>query len=174
MSINIINDFDLNKFFYKIKRNKKYTNNLKTQDIFLNSIKKNNYKILSAFLKEKNNNYKTSVITYVLNIQFSRSNTLLNVMDCSGNVKFFYSAGVFDFKGRQKVSRILVLKKFYKFIILKLKFLRGKPIAVHLKNVGLNNFWFLKKLKRKLFIVTIRNFNFYSYNGCRRKKVKRK
>ena len=111
---------------------------------------------------------------YTLNINFSRSNTLCSIMDCSGNTKFFYSAGLFKLKGRQKIFRSLVLKHFYKILILKLKFLRKKPLILSLKNIGLNNLWFLKKLRKKFFIVSVKIFSSYSYNGCRKKKIRRK
>ena len=43
-----------------------------------------------------------------------------------------------------------------------------------LKNVDSNIFWFLKKLKKKLFITVVKHFNLYPYNGCRKKKIRRK
>jgi ribosomal protein S11 len=171
--LNSINtSFDLNKFLSHLSKKKQYSNQLKKQTKFLNKIKETNYKILSFKLNEKQLN--NLLIMYVLNVHFSRSNTLLSVMDSLGNTKFSYSAGVFNFKGRQKISRSGILKNFYTILVSKLKFLKDKPVAVHFTNVGFKNFWFLKKLQQKFFVVSVRNFNFHTYNGCRRKKVRRK
>jgi hypothetical protein len=60
-------------------------------------------------------------------------------MDFSGNTKFFYSAGSFNFKGKKK-NLDLVFKEFLYYLVSKLKFLKDKPVAVHLKNVGFKNF----------------------------------
>ena len=170
---NLNKSFDLNKFLSQLKTNKQYSNQLKKQSIFLTKIKEKDYKFLPLNLN-KNNQLNISLAMYNLNIKFSRSNTLFSITDCSGNTKFFYSAGLFNFKGRQKISRALVLKSFYKILILKLKFLRNKPLCITFKNVGFNSFWFLKKLRQKFFIVSVKSFSSYPYNGCRRKKIRRK
>jgi ribosomal protein S11 len=112
---------------------------------------------------------------YIIDITFSRSNIFLNVMDSSGKLKFFCSAGHLQYKGRRnKKSRFQVLKSIYHVLLTKLRFLKGKPIALHLKNVGLKRFWILKKLKTHFFIKLVSIFNLFPFNGCRKKKVKRK
>ena len=169
---NSIHNFDLNKFLSQLKINKQYSNKLKSQRLFLNNIKKTNHKHLSVNLKKKNR-FNTLLTMWTLNIQFSRSNTLFNVTDCSGNIKLSYSAGLFNFKGRQKRSRSVILKHFYKQLVSKLPFIKKTPLIIHLKNVGVNSFWFLRKLKRKFFIVSVKSFNSYIYNGCRKKKIRR-
>ena len=114
------------------------------------------------------------LIMYIIDISFSKSNTFLHVLDFAGNLKFFCSAGSFNYSGKSKKSRLNVLKEFYRILLLKLKFLKGKPMALHLKNVGSYKFRIIKKLKKKFFIKIIRNFNLYPHNGCRKKKVRRK
>ena len=140
----------------------------------MDKIKKTNYKILNLNLNNKILYSKNTTVTYILSVYFSRSNTILSVIDCSGNTKFFYSAGNFSHRGRAKISRIRVLKDYYGIIVSKLKFLRETPIAIHFRNVGFKNFWFLRKLRKKFLVVSVKNFTLYPYNGCRKKKVRRK
>lgn len=165
---------DLNRFLLKLSEKKQYFNKLKNQVSFLSEIKEYNYKILHINLKTQKKQLKNLVVMYIFDIYFSRSNTILTVLDCFGNVKFFYSAGILNYKGRAKISRSIILKNFLKILLFNLKFFKNKPIGVHLKNVGLKNLWFLKKLRQKFFIVTVKSFSLYPYNGCRRKKVRRK
>ena len=107
-------------------------------------------------------------------ISFSRSNTLLHVMNSSGILKFFCSAGNLSYKGNSKKARALVLKSMINLLVRKLKFLRYKPIALHLKNVRFMRFWIVKRFKKKFTIRIVKNFNSYPYNGCRKRKVRRK
>ena len=167
--------FDLNKFLRDIKLKKQYFKMLKYKCFLLDKIKKNNYKYLNLFtvnngehlLSNLNNDF---LITYIIDICFLRSNTFIHIMDFSGKIKFFYSSGSFQHSGKSKRVRYIVLKDFYKVLQSKLKFLKGKPIALHLKNVGHNKKSIVKKLKKKFFIKCIKNFSLYPYNGCRKKK----
>lgn len=165
----------LNNFFETIKFKKQYLEQLKNKIKILKYIKDNNYKSLNnrVYLQSCNIPYN-KLIMYIVSIFFSRTNILLHVMDFSGKLKFFYSAGSFKFSGKSKKAKSLVLKKFYRIILNKLTFLKYKPISLHLENVGFNKFWVIKKLKRRLFIKVIKSFSSYSYNGCRKKKIRRK
>ena len=107
-----------------------------------------------------------NLVVYIIDISFSKTNTLLHITDFSGNLKFFCSAGLFKYKGKRKRSRFQVVKYFYNILLSKFKFLRFKPVALHLKNVGNARFWIIKKFKKKSYIRIIRNFNLYPYNGC--------
>lgn len=170
--------FNLNIFFKNISVKKQYLKNLKKQFLLINDIKQTNYKVLSKKLFKKNSVFNFSktnnLIVYIIDITFSKSNTFLNVMDSSGKLKFFSSAGHFSLKGKNKKFRFNVFKNIYRILLTKLKFLKNKPIALHLKNVGANKFWIIKKLKTKFFIKVVRIFNLFSFNGCRKKKVRRK
>ena len=191
---------DLNKFFQKIslkkqhirliksiillkkkkKKNKKHIRLLKNKITLLNNIKKNKHKILNSELFKVSNNFpikNVSEISYILDFSFSKTNTTLHVMDCAGNSKYFYSAGLFDFKGNKKTSQSNnIFKKFYKILAFDLSFLKFSKIAIHFKNKNINYkiSWFLKKLREKFFIAVVKFFMVYPYNGCRRKKPKRK
>lgn len=174
-------NFNVNSFLKNIKFKKQYLKKVKQKITLLENNRKINYKQfkMSKYNKEKFNFKEDFLITYVIDITFSQTNTLLHVMDPSGKIKFFCSAGTFTHSGKSKKTRFNVFKDIYKFLISKLKFAKNKPLALHLKNVGSNKFWIIKKLKKKFFIKIVRNFNYYPYNGCRkpkaiRKKIKRR
>jgi len=173
---NYNSNFDLNKFFKNIVVKKQYIKALKDKNSLLNIIKERNYKNLnsSTFLKNKNFIKCDNLVTYIIDIYFSRTNTLLHIMDSSGALKFFCSAGDFSYTGKSKKARVLVLKSIFRSIISKLKFLKNKPVALHLKNVRFLKIWIIKRLKKKFFIKVVRSFNLYPHNGCRKKKVRRK
>jgi ribosomal protein S11 len=169
-------NIDLNKFFKDVKLKKQYIKEFKDVVLNLNTIKEKNYRYLNSllFFKYKSTNTNDNLVTYIIDISFSKTNTLLHIMDFSGNLKFFCSAGLFKYKGRRKKSRFQIIRDFYHILLSKFKFLRFKPIALHLKNVGNDKYWITKKFKKKFYIKTIRNFNLYPCNGCRKKKVRRK
>lgn len=115
------------------------------------------------------------LVFYNIYFNFSSSNTNLQVSDSSGNSKLFYSAGLLDVTGKQKIVRKLVLNRLFSLLsLLKTKVIKNYPIALHLKNVGSYKFLIIKKLKRKFFVQLIKTFELKAYNGCRKKKEKRK
>jgi ribosomal protein S11 len=171
-------NINFNQFLQILSLKKQYLQKLKKQYSFLNLLKQKNYKIITKF-KQNYNRIDSkgfdNIIMYIIDITFSRSNTFLHVMDSSGKLKFFCSAGHMQYKGRRnKKSRFQVLRSIYHILLTKLRFLKGKPIALHLKNVGLKRFWILKKLKTHFLIKLVSIFNLFPFNGCRKKKVKRK
>lgn len=175
MSLNNFNP-KLNQLFKILSLKKQYLQKLKEQSVVLTELKKKNYKIINKNLKPGSVLANLDhVVMYIIDITFSRSNTFLNVMDTSGKLKFFCSAGHLQFKGkRNKKSRFLVFKSICHILLTKLKFLKGKPIALHLKNVGFKRFQIIKKLKTHFFIKLVKVFNLFPFNGCRKKKVRRK
>ena len=169
---------NLVKFFKEIKLKKQYIKQLKNKVILLKSLKDKNYKKLNSilfFYGDYKKLYKEDfLVTYIIDITFSKSNTFIHVMDFSGHLKFFSSAGYLQYKGKGKKSRSTILRDMYKILKLKLKFLKDQPVALHLKNVGSAKFWIIKLFKKKFFIKVVRSFNTYPYNGCRKKKIRRK
>ena len=155
----------LNKFLKKIALKKQYLKVLQNK-IYLLSIAKQQKSI--HFSKSNNS------IIYIVDICFSQVNTLLHVMDFSGKLKFSSSAGNLSYKGNSKKARILVIKSMINLLLKKCSFLLNTPIALHLKNVKFLKLWIVDKFKKKFFIQTVKNFNTYSYNGCRKKKIRRK
>ena len=112
---------------------------------------------------------------YIINFSFSPTNTFLYITDVSGNLKFHYSAGLLEFRGKQKKIRIVILRSFFK-VLKQLKFglLGNKPLALHLNNVGFYKYYIVRKLKKYFFIRVIKSYELYSFNGCRKKKKVRK
>ena len=167
--------FNLNRFFKEIHLKKQYLKKMQNNVHLLNKLKEVNHKkIGSKFSSSLTQFTSTSFVMYIIEISFSKKNTLFHIMDSSGNMKFFYSAGSFQQSGKGKVARSMVLQKFYRLLITKLKLVKKVPIAVHFRNTDSNMFWFLKKLKKKFFITVVKHFNQYSFNGCRKKKIRRK
>ena len=165
----------LNKFLRIIKLKKQYLKKLKENFFALKHCRKNYKKLNSDFkFQVKKFNTHSFFVTYIISIVFSKTNSLFHIMDFSGKLKFFYSAGSFSYSGKsKKKARFLVFKKFYQLLVKKFKFLRKTPVALHLTNVESNKTWIVKKLKKKIFIKVIRIFNSYPHNGCRKKKVRR-
>lgn len=171
-------DYKLDTFFKEIRLKKQYIKQLKNKVILLNTIKEKNYKNLHFLLLNNKISNKTFLenyfVNYVIDITFSKTNIFLHVMDYSGKLKFFCSAGSTEYKGKKKKSHFLVLTKMFGILGLKLKVLKNQPIALHLKNVGSAKFRIIKALKKKFFIKVVKFFSLYPYNGCRKKKMKRK
>lgn len=171
---NKLKNVNLNNLLENIFIKKQYLQKLKKKIVLLSSIKQMNPKSAIPFTPKNNQKVLVnSTIMYIIDITFSKSNTFLHVMDHSGRLKFFCSAGSLKFKGKSKRSRFNVFKAIYRILVTKLQFLRNKPIALHLKNVGFNKFFIIKKLKKKFFVKVVKIFNFFPFNGCRKKKVRR-
>ena len=175
-STNIDVNINLNKFLKEFSSKKQYLKKVNDHVRTLFHFKQKGYRLLNKYLcsKQKNETINEHVVMYIIDITFSRSNTFLHVMDSKGQLKFFASAGHFKYKGKNKKFRFNVLKSIYKILLTKLKYLKNKPVALHLKNVGFNKFQIIKKLKAKFFIKTVKVFNLFPFNGCRNKKVRRK
>lgn len=167
--------YNLNRFFKEIHLKKQYLEKMQNEVNVLRELNEVNYKkVNSQFFITPMSSSSTTFVIYIIEISFSKKNTLFHVSDFLGNIKFFYSAGSFQQKGKGKLARSIILRKFYRILVSKFKFVRKVPIAIHFKNVDSNMFWFLKKLKKKLFITIVKHFNRHPYNGCRKKKIRRK
>jgi len=166
----------LYEFIQFIALKKQQIKKLKNKISILNRIKCKDHKALNDVLPLKKNlsAQNNFSIMYVFNIIFSKTNTLLHVTDCSGKLKFFCSAGAVKYTGKGKKARYHIVGEFRKLLITKFKFMRLKPIALHLKNVTTNDEWLIRKLKKKFYIKIIRIFDSHPYNGCRNQKKKRK
>ena len=162
----------LNIFFKNILLKKQYIETLKNKVEFLKSTKN----IINHISINQNQKIikQDYLVKYVISITFSNTNTLLHVTDFAGNLKFFCSAGHFNYNGQNKKSRRAILKDFYKVLVFKLEFLENQPIALHLINVTSETLLIITYLEKKFFIKTIKTFYNYPYNGCRNKKIRRK
>ena len=168
-----LNYFYLKKKYFYIRKINKYI--LKLKNIFT---KKQKYKI--SLLKNRRNLknkklLKGLLVMYIIHFSFSTTNTFLHITDTSGNLKFHYSAGLLEFKGKQKKVRIVVLSSFFNVLRqLRMSLLKNKPIALHLNNVGSYKYFIIRKLKKYFFIRIVKSYELYPYNGCRKKKKVRK
>ena len=118
------------------------------------------------------NNQK--LVSYIININLSTTNTLINVNNIKGIPKYFYSAGMFDLQKKQKIRQPKAIIIILRALLLKSKIFKTKPVAVHFKNLFFNyQLYIFKKLKRKIFTKVVLSYTFSSHNGCRLMKKKR-
>lgn len=159
-----------------LNEEKLYLQNLKAQIDSLKKIKENDSKILSIKKSQivRLDNNQDLIVMYLINVSFLKANTTIHVSDIKGNMKLFYSAGSVGLVGKQKRQRRVAVTKLISLLLKKATFLSNKPIALHLNNVNFYKNLIVSKLKRDLYIRVIKSFNQSPYNGCRKKKVRRK
>lgn len=117
---------------------------------------------------------KQKLISYIVNICLSPTNTLINVNSIKGNPKFFYSAGMFDLKKKQKIKQPKAIITILRALLLKSKTVKTKPVALHFNNLfPTQQSYVFKRLKHKMFIKLIMSYKNHPHNGCRLKKKKR-
>lgn len=179
-NINIKENILLSNFSLKKKSlYSKKTNNLivKLKNLLY---EKQNHKKFNFLIKTSSKSFYNSkklgsVVIFTINFSFSLVNTFLYITDASGNLKFRYSAGLVEFKGKQKKNRFQVLNCFFRELKkLKITVLKNKPIALHLKNVGSYKYLIIKNIKKKFFVRFVKSYQTYPFNGCRKKKQLRK
>ena len=163
---------------YLLEKERFYVKNLLDQIDYLKKLKEENYKNLSInkfnIIKHKENVNEDLMVMYIINISFLKANTTIHVSDIKGNIKLFYSAGSVGLTGKQKRKRRIAVVKLISLLTKKAKFLGNKPVALHLNNVNFYQNVIVNKLKQSLYIKIIKSFNQAPYNGCRKKKVRRK
>jgi len=161
-----------------LQKEKFYVKNLLDQTTYLKKLKEINSKELSVkkFAKNENKeaNLQDFVIAYIISISFLKANTTIHVSDTKGNLKLFYSAGSVELSGKQKRKRRIAISKLISLVLKKANFLDQKPIALHLNNVNFYKNLIVRKLKRNLYIKVVKILNQTPYNGCRKKKLRRK
>jgi ribosomal protein S11 len=161
-----------------LQKEKSYVKNLLNQAAYLKKLKEDNSKDLSLKKFVITNNKKTDlqdfVVAYIISISFLKANTTIHVSDTKGNLKLFYSAGSVELSGKQKRNRRIAISKLISLVLKKATFLGQKPIALHLNNVNFYKNLIVRKLKRNLYIKVIKILNQTPYNGCRKKKLRRK
>ena len=120
--------------------------------------------------------FATHLVTvcYILNITFLKANTIIHLSDIKGKTKLYYSTGDIGFKGKRKKKRKVGLKKLISLFKKKVFFTNKNPIALHLNNVKSHRNFIIRKLKKKVFIISIKSFNLTPHNGCRKKIIRRK
>jgi len=161
-----------------LQKEKFYVKNLLNQAAYLKKLKENSSKDLSvkklAVTSDTKTNLQDFVVAYIISISFLKANTTIHVSDTKGNLKLFYSAGSVELSGKQKRKRRIAISKLISLVLKKATFLGQKPIALHLNNVNFYKNLIVRKLKRNLYIKVIKVLNQTPYNGCRKKKLRRK
>lgn len=161
-----------------LQKEKFYVKNLLNQATYLKKLKESNSKNLSAkeffISNNKETNLQSFMVTYIINISFLKANTTIHVSDTQGNLKLFYSAGSVELSGKQKKKRRIAVSKLISLVLKRATFLNQRPIALHLNNVNFYKNLIVRKLKRNLYIKLIKVLNQTPYNGCRKKKLRRK
>ena len=161
----------------QIKEEIFYNKKLLNKISFLKKLKEKNYKNLSLTKRiglKKSQSINDFFISYTITISFLRANTNIHVSDIKGNIKLSYTAKAVNLIGKQKRKRTIAITKLISLLIKKSQFLKNKPIAVHLNNVTFHKFLIINKLKKNFLIRTIKSFNQAPYNGCRKRKQRRK
>ena len=161
-----------------LETEKVYVKSLLDQALYLKKLKETHSKDLSVkksiFANDKKTNLQDFVVAYIISISFLKANTTIHVSDTKGNLKLFYSAGSVELSGKQKRKRRIAISKLISLVLKKATFLGQKPVALHLNNVNFYKTLIVRKLKRNLYIKIIKILNQTPYNGCRKKKLRRK
>lgn len=175
------------KLFEKLRvlreaKNKKATKRLKTlfvaqllRTFEVSQICRNRLSVTDPLNKRSSTTfYKQNLVTYIIHVNLTSTNTLVSITDIKGNVKLFYSSGQVNLKGKQKIKQPAALINILKRLLLKAKFMQNQPLAIHFKNTRSHyESFIIKMLKTKFFIKTIRSYNMQPHNGCRARKMKR-
>ena len=150
-----------------------------TTDIILltNIVKSSGYKLLRVgykSIKPDENTRKTKpLISYIININISNSNTIISIVDKNGEMKGYYTSGTLGFKGSQKTKKYTIITLLKNFIY-NFNFLNNKSVLINFKGITKDQKLFVKKLKEKVSIRAINYNNLLPHNGCRPKKIRRK
>jgi hypothetical protein len=163
------------KTLLPLKKKISYIKTLSNKLVRLNNlIQLDHFKNL--YIKEHKNSHKQKnfLIMYVITISFLKANTAIHVSDAKGNVKFFYNAGSVHMTGKQKKRRVVVLFKLLKLLLNNSSVSLKTPIALHLNNVTRYKNLIVKRLKKKVFVKVLKEFNQVPYNGCRQSKIRRR
>ena len=132
------------------------------------------YKYLSAVFDIQQLKKKGFYFQYIIHFSFLFNNIRLHITNAFGKLKFAASSGLVGFSGKQKKNKHLIFKNFITLLKQQQQFLKNKPIALHFKNIRYHKYYIINSLKEYFFITGIQNFNSYPYNGCRKKKKRRK
>ena len=115
-------------------------------------------------------------VTYILAVVFSLKNTRVLLLSSSGQLIRAYSGGFAGFKNQQKTSRQLVVRKI--LALLKPMYfnnvVNSGTVSLHLYNVGDKKSSIVKLVSQFFLVASIKLFNSIPYNGCKKKKLRRK
>lgn len=148
----------INLFFKLVKRTISKINNLSNK---------------SWFFKKSYNYIIKTVISIVSNKK--SNNSFLTILKWSSKNKqqVIYSLKKLTEQTSIKKINNQLLKHYYNILLKNLKMYNHLPIAIHFYNIKFNFKWFIEKLSACFFISVTKFYNKISYNGCRKKKLKK-
>lgn len=163
------------KFFLEKYRKKHHLD----QDFFqLNLLKasknfKSDFSFQNYFHGTKN---QEVVVSSVVSVTFAKSNTRVSFFSSCGSLLFSCSSGSVGLKGKQKLDRKTAVRKILFRLSEAIKKDRRKfnPVALHTKNVGRGLAFLLKTVSLFFGVSSIKSYDNSPYNGCRKKKLRRK
>jgi hypothetical protein len=179
----------LNYLLNTLSKKKTYGRVLKDKIENLLSVRRSEYREVNSKILHKNFDCissnqdtvdfdKTSkiaesvLVAYIIDITRTRSNLYLNIYNSIGKLMLTASAGnLVDLSVmKRKSASLFIINAIFK-LIPKQKYLKGKPIALNIKNKRIP-LKFLRKLRKKNIVKCITVFNKKPFNGCRGKKVR--
>lgn len=178
----------LNSLLKDISIKKTYAQTLKDSIKTILTLKRGKYREINfKVLKQKFKSVKSRVtenfqkknviddnlvVMYIVVITKTRSNFYLNIFNSGGKLTLTLSAGnLCDLSTiKRKAKGFFVMNAIFK-LIPKQKYLRGKPIALHVKNKRLPR-KLLRRLRKKKIVKCISVFQKRPFNGCRNKKLR--
>ena len=120
------------------------------------------------------NRFEDLLISYIISVTFLRTNTTIQLSDTKGKSMLFFNTGNVGLVGKQKRQRKLAITRLVQLLFTKFPRLAMSPVAIHLKNVRIHKTFTLECLKKRVLIRIIRSFSQIPYNGCRKRKIRRK
>jgi len=113
----------------------------------------------------------------VLSIKFSSSNTLVSLTDSTGLPILSFSSGLASLRGKDKTDRHkaltnLLIKVYHNYN--SLKYDHNLAISLHLVDVGKEKKFSVEVAKRLFLVSSVKAYDRVPFNGCRKKKLKRK
>ena len=158
----------------ELKQNQNYLKALQNK---LNTVKvlqrENQHKVLIKSTKSLINREICS-IRYLITISFTKSNTTIQLSESQGYLKVVLNLTSINVSGKQRRQRKLALTRLLQLFMTKVNFLENEHVSVHFNNVRTHKVYILEKLQHFFLIKTIKSFDQLPYNGCRKRKIRRK
>ena len=159
----------VSNIIYKKKTLNKLYNYLRFEDNSINQEIKINFCNNNSLKLYVEKIYK--IVTYIISMQVTKSNIILNIQNMKGSVLINTTAGKLGFKGSQKNKKFSLLS-LLKNINYNYNFLNNQPVILKLKGFKYYNRLIIKKFKEKFKIKMLIYNNSIPQNGCRPKKKK--
>ena len=117
---------------------------------------------------------KKNLVSFIIKINLTKTNTIVTITDTLGSKKKTFSAGSVNLTKKQKRKQPMALIKIFKKLLFKSTILQKKTVSIEFKNTKpyIERYLF-RMLHPVLFIDSIKRYSLRSHNGCRPKKIRR-